>query len=119
MDKIDRLFIEQFKTKNGSIKEPTESMMLPTDALTELDNILKKNSTYCFRVDEGVAGWCATCKVGLIIFFLVLSHIIERKQLFLRLEQKKESLDFVIWVEMTKIGNREIQRKWPWLPRLQ
>ena len=74
MDKIDRLFIEQFKTKAGSIKEPTESMMLPTDALTELDNILKKNSTYCFRLDEGVAGGCATCKVGLIIFLTSFTY---------------------------------------------
>ena len=65
LDMADRMFIEQFRTKNGSVKEPTESMMLPTDSLAELDNVLKKNmnTTYCFKVTPGKTGWCATCKV--------------------------------------------------------
>ena len=64
LDKLDRMFIEQFKTKNGGVKEPTESMMLPTDSLAELENALKKNTTYCFKVTPGKTGWCATCRTG-------------------------------------------------------
>ena len=64
LDKLDRMFIEQFRSKNGGVKEPTESMMLPTDSLAELEDILKKNTTYCFKVTPGKTGWCATCRTG-------------------------------------------------------
>ena len=60
------MFIEQFRARNGEVKEPTESMMLPTLSLGELDAALKKNTTYCFKTTPGVVGWCATCKVGLV-----------------------------------------------------
>ena len=36
MDKIDLKYIEQFLI-NGTIKEPTESMMIPTDSLKEIN----------------------------------------------------------------------------------
>ena len=58
----DRKFIQHF-LKNGTIKDPTESMFLPTDSLTELTEQIEKNKTNCFKIDPGMAGWCATCKV--------------------------------------------------------
>lgn len=62
IEENDRKFIEQF-LKNGTIKDPTESMFLPTDSLKELTDQIEKNKTNCFKIDPGMAGWCATCKV--------------------------------------------------------
>ena len=58
----DKKFIEQF-LKNGTVMEPTESMLLPTDSIKELNDLIRQNNTHCFGIDPGVAGWCATCKV--------------------------------------------------------
>ena len=58
----DKKFIEQF-LKNGTVVEPTESMLLPTDSIKELNDLIRQNKTHCFRTDPGVAGWCATCRV--------------------------------------------------------
>ena len=62
LDKIDLKYIEQFLI-NGTIKEPTESMMIPTDSLAELTDLIKQNRTHCFKIEPGLAGWCATCRV--------------------------------------------------------
>ena len=62
------MFLEQFRARDGEVKEPTESMMLPTISLGEVDAALKKNTTYCFKTSPGVAGWCGTCKVGFVTY---------------------------------------------------
>ena len=58
----DKKFMEQF-LKNGTVMEPTESMLLPTDSIKELNDLIRQNNTHCFGIDPGVAGWCATCRV--------------------------------------------------------
>ena len=62
----DKKFIEQF-LKNGTVVEPTESMLFPTEGVRELNSLIRQNKTYCFRTDPGVAGWCATCRVSRVI----------------------------------------------------
>ena len=96
LDKNDLLFIEQLKTKNGSIRQPTESMMLPTDSLAELDDILKKNTTYCFKMEPGKTGWCATCRVGLGIYFRDLF-------LFPLSDRSQRKSDWFLWSDKKKL----------------
>ena len=48
---------------NGTVREPTESMILPTASLKRLDDLILQNRTHCFKTSPGVAGWCATCRV--------------------------------------------------------
>ena len=38
-------------------------MLLPTDSIKELNDLIRHNNTHCFGIDPGVAGWCATCRV--------------------------------------------------------
>ena len=83
------MFLEQFRARDGEVKEPTESMMLPTISLGEVDAALKKNTTYCFKTSPGVAGWCGTCKVGFVNSGGLLSLIYLS---FFRLEPRKGSL---------------------------
>ena len=75
LDEKDKQFIKQF-LENGTVKEPTESMMIPTESLHQLNDLIRQNKTYCFKIDPGVAGWCATCKVrtNLKIFLSILTE---------------------------------------------
>ena len=79
LSKADRSFIEymlkHFKTSDGNIREPTESILLPTHSLDKL-NKLKEKSTYCFKSDPGKAGWCGTCNVAIISTFIYRLTII-------------------------------------------
>ena len=51
-------------------------MMIPTESLHQLNDLIRQNKTYCFKIDPGVAGWCATCKVrtNLKIFLSILTE---------------------------------------------
>ena len=65
LDESDTKFIKQF-LMNGTVVEPTESMLLPTDSLKKLNDLIRKNThfhSHCFGINPGVAGWCATCRV--------------------------------------------------------
>jgi len=50
--------------KNGKVKplNPTESILLPTYYLKKSNDLIRRKKTHCFRIDPGVAGWCATCR---------------------------------------------------------
>ena len=78
LDQIDKKFAEQL-LNNGSIKVPTETLMLPTDSLAELKALLEMNKTYCFRTSSGPFGWCATCKVSITAKYR-FQHQILRKE---------------------------------------
>ena len=84
LDQIDKKFAEQLLI-NGSIKVPTESIMIPTDSLAELEALLELNHTHCFRTSPGPFGWCATCKVSITAKYRFQHQI-------LRKEPKKASL---------------------------
>ena len=63
IDKKDEDFIKPFM-KDGKINVPIETMMFPHDLLKEKLELLEQNKTLCFKIDPGIAGWCATCKVN-------------------------------------------------------
>ena len=114
LKKRDRLFIEHFKTKNGSFSEPSESIMVPTDSLAELDDILKKNTTHCFKITAGKTGWCATCRVKLSIY-CQLHHFL------LFTSRPKLKKDNQVFVNRQKMALRDqiTQMKWRLLPHLR
>ena len=58
---IDEKFVGQFLI-NGTVRQPIESMMIPTASIKELTENIRNNKTYCFQTDPGPFGWCATCK---------------------------------------------------------
>ena len=89
-------------------------MMLPTDSLAELDDILKKNTTYCFKITAGKTGWCATCRVKLSIYFQ-LHHL----PLFTSRPKLKK--DNQVFVNRQKMALRDqiTQMKWRLLPHLR
>ena len=111
MDKIDLKYIEQFLI-NGTIKEPTESMMIPTDSLKEINDLIKQNRTHCFKIEPGLAGWCATCRVrALTNYFYLLSKNISR------LRPRRVNTAFVN--QWRETGDRKTQKKLLLLPRLR
>ena len=58
---IDEKFVGQFLI-NGTVRQPIESMMIPTASIKELTENIRNNKTYCFKTDPGPFGWCTTCK---------------------------------------------------------
>ena len=69
-----------FILQNGTVMEPKESILLPTDFLKELNDMIRQNDSlkelidlirqkkfHCYNIQgyQGYrAGWCGTCKVS-------------------------------------------------------
>ena len=61
IEDLDESFVGQFLI-NGTVRQPIESMMIPTASIKQLTENIRNNKTYCFKTDPGPFGWCATCK---------------------------------------------------------
>ena len=61
IEDLDESFVGHFLI-NGSVRQPIESMMIPTASIQKLTENIRNNKTYCFKTDPGPFGWCATCK---------------------------------------------------------
>ena len=62
IEDLDESFVAHFLI-NGTVRQPIESMMIPTASIKELTENIRNNKTYCFNTNPGPFGWCATCKV--------------------------------------------------------
>ena len=79
---IDEKFVGQFLI-NGTVRQPIESMMIPTASIKELTENIRNNKTYCFKTDPGPFGWCATCK-GIQYFSQLESYTRYRRKFSLK-----------------------------------